>query len=209
MGSAEQLEQFMGHFPGLTLEPPLFYNWPFALRFELAGSSHIGENRVSTILENAQDIFSYIFSPKDLVLAVNAYVEPDEEDLGQPAWQQILLQNIQNAKLRKQIEESGFTSIYEDADTGDEFVYVWHQDILACTPEDIDILSALRGIVDYEEEPAEELFFLHLEKKLIAHVYLEGGMDIIAADKSTLLPLYNRFQNLLLDFDRKRMEGLF
>ncbi|MCI4618891.1 hypothetical protein ABDA29_06395 [Bacillus pumilus] len=50
---SDQTDSFLkSHFPDLVLTPPLFYGWPFGLRFEVADWS-LGEE--SVVLEKAGD----------------------------------------------------------------------------------------------------------------------------------------------------------
>ncbi|HEX8658282.1 MAG TPA: DUF3885 domain-containing protein, partial [Hymenobacter sp.] len=53
---------------------------------------------------------------------------------------------------------------------------------------------------------APELYFLNLDRALIFHMYDDRGLDILAADRQTLRPLYEQFHDWLLDYDRPLMK---
>ena len=44
---------------------------------------------------------------------------------------------------------------------------------------------------------------------VVVHVYDDRGMDVIAPTRETLLPLYERFNSWLLDYDRQAMDAVF
>jgi hypothetical protein len=51
----------------------------------------------------------------------------------------------------------------------------------------------------------KELYFINLEKKLIFNMYDDRGLDIIAKDIETLRPIFNRFSDWILDYDREEI----
>ncbi|BDC53981.1 hypothetical protein TM2_06500 [Bacillus altitudinis] len=80
---SDQTNRFLkSHFPDLVLTPPLFYGWPFGLRFEVADWS-LGEE--SVVLEKAGDralkIVRYAFDSEDDILFVTDVYTQHEHEL--------------------------------------------------------------------------------------------------------------------------------
>ena len=49
------------------------------------------------------------------------------------------------------------------------------------------------------------VFFLNRRTDTILHMYDDRGLDIIAARREPLVPLYHRFSRWVLEYDRERI----
>ncbi|MPN35793.1 hypothetical protein SDC9_183295 [bioreactor metagenome] len=41
------------------------------------------------------------------------------------------------------------------------------------------------------------------------HLYDDRGLDIVAYDKATLIPIYNKLNKWILEYDRKQIDKMF
>jgi len=55
----------------------------------------------------------------------------------------------------------------------------------------------------------KEVYFVNIDKKLIFHMYDDRGLDLISADKEKLRPIYKKHNDLILDYDRERIDKQF
>ncbi|WP_420916570.1 DUF3885 domain-containing protein [Paenibacillus thiaminolyticus] len=54
-----------------------------------------------------------------------------------------------------------------------------------------------------------DIYFINKTKKMIYHLYDDRGCDVICADVDPLRPLYEEFNDWILDYDREKIEALF
>jgi hypothetical protein len=73
--------------------------------------------------------------------------------------------------------------------------------------------EVLRGIAncDHAITPSigGRVYFLNPRSHLILHMYDDRGLDVVAADKSSVAALYEGFNGWILDYDRARIDLLF
>ena len=55
----------------------------------------------------------------------------------------------------------------------------------------------------------KEVYFINIDKKLIFHMYDDRGLDLIAADKESLKSIYEKYNDWILDNDRKKIQKQF
>lgn len=53
-----------------------------------------------------------------------------------------------------------------------------------------------------------EIYFVNITKRIIFHMYDDRGLDIIASDVETLKPIYTKFNNWILDYNRIQIDAL-
>ena len=61
-------------FSGLQRTPPLFYNWPIGIRFEL-GTDQEGMTYDEVVLYRASILYEAVFGPNDLGFIVSGQME--------------------------------------------------------------------------------------------------------------------------------------
>ena len=72
-----------------------------------------------------------------------------------------------------------------------------------------DFLNRQQRLEKKETFTSREIYFVNIDKKHIFNAYDDRGVDIVAAVKETLRPIYEKYNNWLLDYDRKEMDNLF
>lgn len=67
------------------------------------------------------------------------------------------------------------------------------------------ILGDLGGVSEF----ISSVFLFDTENHIMLHLYDDRGLDIVAYDKGTLMPLYQKLNTWILDYDRKRIDKIF
>ncbi|MGV2911420.1 DUF3885 domain-containing protein [Bacillus safensis] len=211
---SDQINRFLkNHFPHLILTPPLFYEWPIGLRFEVADWS-LGKE--SIVLEKAGDraleIVKYVFDPEDDILFVTDVYTEHEHELTKRKL--LVYQKYVHRQVRNRLRHELLTYVrpeIEDSLTLERFTHKCQlQDIrlrpllhAMCQEDFYAPNQILKGKLGYE------IYLMNLSKKMIFHLYDDRGCDLIAADAERLRPVYEGLQHWLLDYDRPKMDRLF
>lgn len=188
------------------LQLPVFYECPYALRFEIGTPSLSASQTLYTRAALLRARFLYESSATYDTLLWIHYCSPDT--LTSQHTQELLARFCLLADLPEPIE------IYQQETTDSDgapllrIFFLWD---MRTTPPDIDAL--LRGIIqtDFTDflELSSAVFFFDTTAQILLHLYDDRGMDIAAASRDSLHTLYTQFSNWLLEYDRARMDQLF
>lgn len=65
--------------------------------------------------------------------------------------------------------------------------------------------------INFGRKPRIEgnLYLLNLSKSILLHMYDDRGCDVYSLDKESLLPLYHRYRNWILDYNRVQIDHIF
>lgn len=61
------------------------------------------------------------------------------------------------------------------------------------------------GVYDNDRTPSKE----YIENHVMLHLYDDRGLDIAAHDKNTLMPLYQKLNTWILDYDHEQIDKIF
>ena len=67
------------------------------------------------------------------------------------------------------------------------------------------LLSDLGGLKEF----VSSVYLFDIENHVLLHLYDDCGLDIVAHDKNTLMPLYQELDAWILDYDRQQIDELF
>ena len=56
---------------------------------------------------------------------------------------------------------------------------------------------------------SKEVYFINNDKSVIFNMYDDRGLDVISTKKETIAPLYNKFNDWILNYDREKVDDLF
>ncbi|MGG7664089.1 DUF3885 domain-containing protein [Dyadobacter sp. BHUBP1] len=206
-----ECRQFLNdNFKGLRFKMPLFYSWNHGLRFDLQSGDTSTDEYFKEVIRRASIIFQTAFSRSDNVYLV------------------MLDWKYKRRKIRfgnftfKQISNLNKSEVYYSKETGlyspkDKFDVA----IIKLTSDRINLENIFAAIGHSDFPPrqprldnnrsltSKEVYFLNIEKKLILHMYDDRGLDIIAADRQTLRSIYERHNDLILSYDRERIDKQF
>ena len=216
------------------LRKPLFYCSEFGLRLNLqTGETFdstrqsldrngeiiplIGDTNTEEYFEEGirrlMDLFEFVFDAGDNIFFVlNDYkYRKSRIKLFNYAFKQ-----IENLK-KEEISYFKTKELYYLNDKSDN----WNTGVIKFTTNRINYRNIFTAIVNSdflnrqprlekkEKFTSKEIYFVNIDKKLIFNTYDDRGVDIVAAEKETLRPIYEKFNNWLLDYDRKEMDKLF
>jgi hypothetical protein len=197
----------------IILEPPLFYNNAIGLRFELGVPYRELEDPVyfETIHNRSIALFESIFQNSNelyIVMKTNDPLPPFEVmNTGVNVFAHYV-----DANVAKDV------TCYEEEATADEGTneldgYL-RSYCLLCSLRDIDYKGILTAIsyTDFKSKGdyiSDRIFFIHPSKQIVFHMYDDRGLDMVAVRKEELDPLYTKYNEWILDYDRATIDGIF
>jgi Domain of unknown function (DUF3885) len=172
-------------FPSLTLGGGLLYRWPVGIRFELGPES---------FRERAPKLYEAVFAPEDVCVIIS---QNWPENASPPARQRYFrvfsLPGIFDPKHPISLQSLEITR--EEEGEQETFILQWGQ----LPARSFRYGSVLEGIAnaDHAQTPSVEgrVYFLNPATAIIAHIYDDRGLDIIAATRDSLMPIYRTFND--------------
>ncbi|WP_024330163.1 DUF3885 domain-containing protein [Simiduia agarivorans] len=203
----------------MKFERPIFYNNPIGLRFEI-GPEDISlwksyENRVlndnyfNEALARAVRVFDFAFDANDSISVIYQIYSDGRRKIRKGNF---LFKQIIDVKSRL-IAYSDHRDIYTD--TLDFKSYCWKRvRVSGMKTKDLDKRNLLEALIntDFSSRGPSlrgECFFINHSKDLVLNLYDDRGMDVVAKDKEVLIPLYERCSDIILDYDRERIDSVF
>ena len=86
----------------------------------------------------------------------------------------------------------------------------WHRLVIHTEVSEVNYKRILSRLVYLDFGFAgPEVYFVNKTKNIIFNLYDDRGLDIIASEKKDLKNTYQKFNNWILDYDRKQIDALF
>lgn len=188
------------------LEHPIFYKAPVGIRFDIGGEDDVYIKKglmrklypnpvyVNEAVERALAIFR-AFPPKNWLLRIDLYSE----------------QEIKKTVKALQLafpHEKALNEYEVDGEKISHYELYWSLDEIDWSEETIIreiVLADLGGLNCL----ASAVYLLHPNEKILYHLYDDRGLDLVAKDKNKLYPLYERFNDWILDYDREQIDKTF
>ena len=169
---------------------PLFYTYPFGLRFELGLNALEDDDAYfRSCYTRGQRMWDTLFAPDDEVLLIFDGT-PDRELKAE-------LGHLQMQRVRARL----LPAFPEDEWDGDYFYrYFYH-----ASADSFPFPSILTRAFSWHYG----VYFYNRTKKLLFHPYDDRGADLLGADAEALLPFYEGLRDLLLNWDREEMARKF
>lgn len=214
MTTKQEYRKFLNdNFNGLRLRKPLFYSWDFGLRFDLQVGETDTDEYFQEVTRRATTIFQTAFDNSDIVFFVFMDYKYKRRKI---RFSNFTFNQIDNLQ-KSEISYSKEFRLYEPDDKFD----IRDIAIIKLTTDRIDYKNILTAIGHTDFPPRQprldqngyltgkEIYFVNIDKKLIFHMYDDRGLDIISSDKEKLRPIYKKHNDLLLDYDRERIDKQF
>lgn len=206
-------EQFLNtKFPGLTLEPPLYYSWDASIRFELGvsegdGSIHENPDYLPGVYKRAVTLFNAVHSPGDEIYLIADVIRfPDSGAFNRKI--HIFSKYVKKTAVLHKLQEK--TIAVNDPD-GDE--YTTHRFSLKCNVRDIAYIPLLKAICNQDmgikPKIYHRVYFVNMSKDTIFYVYDDRGCDIAGSTPGDVRNLYETYNDWILDYDRKEIDEVF
>lgn len=210
------------NFPALRLEPPLFYNWPIAIRFELNGDEPkmpgASDSYFAAVVRRANRIFEETFRNSEYALVVST--EMKFQDLSPDAYRWKYRDRRKKTPDLFRLARAHGVGLSRPAGRAttcrvrgkerETMTLRWSE----CSPLRIGYTRIFEAIANQDfprRKPRVlgDVYFVDPKNHLILHMYDDRGMDVIAKDVTTLRRLYSAKQAWILDYDRQRIDNTF
>ncbi|MCU0437678.1 MAG: DUF3885 domain-containing protein [Raineya sp.] len=201
------------YFNGLRLHRPLFYRWQLGLRFDLQSGDLNTDEYFQEVVYRASTIFRTTFDMNDSIFLVLMDYKYKRSKI---RFHNFVFKQISGIQ-RNQVQYFKEKGIYDPTNKYDIRNIANIQTVTKMINYK-NIFTAISHIDFGNRQPrleqgnilsSKEVYFINLNKKLIFHMYDDRGLDIIAADKETLHPIYTKHNNWILDYDRAKINKLF
>ncbi|MBD8033005.1 DUF3885 domain-containing protein [Solibacillus merdavium] len=184
------------YFSNLKLMPGLLYSWEPAIRFELGDpNEHDNKKYIAGSNERAATLYNNLHRPDDECIIVMDVLEVD-----------LKRKNLTPFLNRSQHFRIDMTT-YEM-----EEILIYRFEI-ACKADEIAVLKLLRAVVnsDLGVKPniPHRVYILNKRTQTIFHVYDDRGCDVLGSNVETLRPLYEQYNDWILDYDREAITRMF
>lgn len=187
------------------LEHPLFYHAPIAIRFEIGGSAPVYQRRgkinpayLSGARERALRIYEAL-PEKPQLLRIDTY--PYEETAEE------LAQKICHHAGLPAPHETRADMIEDEDESFEQVALYWDLSKFDFAEEPL-IMEILRGDIGGCEAFVSSVFLL-AQDPVLYHLYDDRGLDVLGGTREILLPLYEAFQDWILEYDRARIDAVF
>lgn len=190
----------------------LFYEAPNALRFDLGGDLSMSRQlsaRFLQAMDRSRQVAAALFEGAETLTVLVRYFE-------HPGWRhgrRKTLVALARAGFRAPL---GPVEKMADpaADPEDQVLRCWHRIEI---PNDPTLIAALLWCAVAAEMPVTpkagwgvfHSYIVDVTAGVALHVYDDRGMDVIATTTDALRPIYERFGDWLLDYDRPHMDATF
>lgn len=201
---ALELDQLTHVFGETWYKPPLFYSRAAALRFELARGSHAIDRMHSALVRASRIASAALGSANDLILAVVMY-----GDQSVPEGHQVntAIRELGSCGLPGP-EISDLRILEVNEASPEQFAYQ------LCVPIDAEHLdrvlwACIASELGVSPNVNARLFAASCARGRLMHIYDDRGMDVIGTTVDTLRPLYEEYNQWLLNHDRNAMKEVF
>jgi hypothetical protein len=186
-------------WPQIAWHAP-FYRWPIALRFDLRGTRH----DLAVVYARAIALYEAAFAPEEHCVVAGGRFVARIQTATRPR-DLFSFDAEQGRRLGDSLQRKEVLVESTDPDDAGAWVLQW-----VCRPARLfGHQRIIKGIAncDHLVEPwiEDRVYFLAPAKGLLFHMYDHRGLDIVAEDRATLAPIYRKFNDWLLDYDRPRM----
>lgn len=187
----------------------LFYDFQCAIRFDLNdGGSHLKMFLQSW--DRFNEIFNFIFkNSKSLDIVLCTY---DDKNIKKEHPKGFCMLKKCGFKLPEKLQS--FKTIYkeDDDEVNASYQYLYYftskKDIFNVKSIIWVILGGELGI---RPTAGVSAYFIDFNREILVHPYDDRGCDIIGVEKKTLLPIYTKYKQWLIDYDydREKMKKFF
>ncbi|MGH4118627.1 DUF3885 domain-containing protein [Clostridium sp.] len=203
----EQLQEELELLGLNNLEHPIFYNGNNGIRFEIGMGSVYGKHNkprkvyIENALRRAIKIYNKgIHSPGILMWEI--YSKSDKEKHS--------FEILFNKKISPILPQEEFS---QDIDMEDGYklkktYFYWNLEE-SKIPIDKLFREILLGDLGGVNAFVSSIYLFDIDAHVMLHLYDDRGLDIVAHDKNTLMPLYQELNAWILDYDREQIDERF
>lgn len=192
------------------LAHPLFYNSKVAIRFNIGDNgiqrylekdkqnAVVNPKYITACLDRVKQIYNSLSAPPD-ILVIDGFLDEREtiEDF---------INNITSSTNLIQPKEIKSETVFEEDDELTHVFLLWELNEL--NPDKLlrEIISADLG---GNYRLVSSVYFVCSCDKVLFHLYDDRGADLCSEKTSSIMHIYKGLNNLILDYDKKRIEAIF
>jgi hypothetical protein len=214
------LSRFLkSNFPGFEINPPLFYNWPIGIRFEIGPDSipiwldrknvKFNENYFIEAASRATAIFNEIFDDENEIAIIYKIFSDGRRKIRKNSTFFRLLGHPDTFRIEYSRQRSPQDTVdwgarsyhWKIATVITKYGQIKHADFI-----NYAINSDFRIRTRRFQEPC---VFINLSKGIIVDLYDDRGMDVIAKQTDVIQSLYHKFNDWILNYDRSKIDSIF
>lgn len=178
--------------PSKSIWHPLFYRYPWGLRFELGEYALDDEDEyICSAYERGQRIWDTVFASDDEVLLIFDGT-PDRE----------LKEALGGCRMQR-VRTPLISPLPEEDEEEDEVFF--YRYFYQASAGRFPFPAVLKRAFCWKYG----VYLYNRTKKLLFHPYDDRGADLIGPDRETVEPFYRSLNDLLLDWDREEMARKF
>lgn len=198
------------NFEGLRVKSSMFYNWKNSLRFDLQVGETGSDEYFEEVIIRVKSLFESVFKNSDEIFIVMLDYKYKRRKI---RFSNFVFKQISQLS-KSEINYYKEKKLYEINDKFD----IRNVAIAKLKLERINYLEIFSAIGNTDFPPRKptlnflsnkEIFFINIEKKIIFQMYDDRGLDIIASDIETLRPIYKKYNDWILDYDKMEIDKHF
>lgn len=196
-------EYMIKHFPGLFLEPPLFYNWNIGIRFELGNPREDDESiYMERVLRRAITLLQVLHQNNDEIF-IGCHFDQQKKEL----YKKLNVFNpfLKYKNVKYQIRHKVFP--FREPEEDEDEHWVTHRLSLKCMAQDINLAKMI--LTYFYKDSMPRLYFINIKRETIFSIYDDRGCDLVSAKKENIEEIYHTFNDWILNYDRSRIDQLF
>jgi hypothetical protein len=196
-----------------NINHPIFYNSPIGIRFEIGGDEPVYINDssdseevmnpkyVSEALKRAKALY-LDFPHQPDILRIDTY--PDEERDQQEG----TLKKLFDLGLSRPQEQKLIYVQWEDyGDTVKQLQSYWK--IAEPFRPEILLQEIIKADIGGISGLVSNVYFVNSVDSVLFHLYDDRGADLVASDKELLRPIFEKFNDWIMDYDREQIKRTF
>lgn len=206
-----ELEPYLNQaFPGLTLEPSIYHQWPIGIHFELGAGIYqlkddgsLNLDRFNRVYRQALAIFNELFSESDeIFLVTNVYQHTSNRfNKGRI---KVYDRYVKNKEFKSKLQLQ--TVPFNDEGADDFYISRFS---LKCRKQHIKYPLLIKAACheDFRLKPKfgpvfnyPDVFFINSTKNIIFFIYDDRGCEVIATKQETLRPLYEKYSEWIDEY---------
>lgn len=210
---AEIFDDILVKLKNPNLKHPLFYNSPIGICFEIGSevpvfleseySKEIVLNNeyIKLALQRAKAIYNELPQPPN-ILRIDIY----SNEIGQRNEYQFVMDRLR--RILPAPHDRRRVNIERDEEQLTVVQLYWDLSGIDFLP-DLLLKEIIKADIGGISSLVSNVYFANKEEVFLFHIYDDRGADLIAEDKETLHPIYQKCNKWILDYDRKKIDSLF
>lgn len=200
------------NFKGQKKNLPFFVDKKISLRFDLQVGETDKDEYFKEVVRRSSVLFEATFDPKDEVFLFYSDYKRRRRKIRFTNYCFKQINNLKKQEVTYSKVRNLYTTVY-DKDG------IYNIAVLKLKSDRVNYKNILTAIANTDFPPREprftfwgfsniEIFFINTTKNLIFHMYDDRGLDIIASDVESLRPIYTRFNDWILAFNREEIDKM-